>query len=92
MEDNLAALRLLSEEAAQQDVAVASSQRALELALNRYRGGISTYLDVITAQNALLNNQRTANTILTRRMMASVLLIKALGGGWDVSQLPSVKD
>ena len=92
VEDNLAALRLLSEEAAQQDVAVASSQRALELALNRYRGGISTYLDVITAQNALLNNQRTANTILTRRMMASVLLIKALGGGWDVSQLPSVKD
>ena len=87
VEDNVAALRILSEEAAQQELAVTSSQRSVDIALNRYRGGIATYLDVITAQNVLLTNQRTAVTILTRRMTASVLLIKALGGGWDVSQL-----
>jgi NodT family efflux transporter outer membrane factor (OMF) lipoprotein len=87
VEDNLAALRILSDEAAQQELAVASSQRSVDIAVNRYRGGISTYLDVITAQNALLTNQREATTVLTRRMTASVLLIKALGGGWDVSQL-----
>jgi multidrug efflux pump len=83
VEDNLAALRILSEEAAQQDVAIASSQRTLDLSLNRYRGGIALYLDVITAQNALLENQRTAVGIQTRRMTAAVLLIKALGGSWQ---------
>jgi NodT family efflux transporter outer membrane factor (OMF) lipoprotein len=88
VEDNLAALRILSNEAVEQDVAVASSQRLLDLTLNRYRGGVASYLDVIVAQAALLNNQRTAVGILTRRMTASVLLIKALGGGWDTSQLP----
>src|SRR5262249_39091842 len=82
VEDNLAGLRILAEEARQQDIAVASAQRSLDLALNRYRGGITTYLEVITAQNALLTNQRTAVAIQTTRMTASVALIKALGGTW----------
>jgi NodT family efflux transporter outer membrane factor (OMF) lipoprotein len=91
VEDNLAALRILSEEAEQQDVAIASSQHSVDLALHRYRGGITTYLEVVTAQNALLANQRTGVEIRTRRMVASVLLVKALGGGWNVRDLPQVK-
>jgi outer membrane protein TolC len=91
VEDNLAALRVLSDEAAQQDIAVQSAQRSVELSLTRYRGGIAIYTEVITAQNALLANQRTAIDIQGRRMTASVLLIKALGGGWNVSDLPSEK-
>jgi len=82
VEDNLAALRILSDEATQQDTAVQSAQRSVDLSLNRYRGGIAIYTEVITAQNALLANQRTAIDIRTRRMSASVLLVKALGGGW----------
>jgi NodT family efflux transporter outer membrane factor (OMF) lipoprotein len=91
VEDNLAALRILSEEAVQQDTAVASAQHSVDLAFSRYRGGITTYLEVVTAQNALLANQRTSVEIRTRRMVASVLLVKALGGGWNVSDLPKVK-
>ena len=82
VEDNLAALRLLSEEAEIQAAAVDSAERLLALANNRYRGGVTSYLEVITAQNAALNNQRAAVSILSRRLAASVLLIKALGGGW----------
>jgi NodT family efflux transporter outer membrane factor (OMF) lipoprotein len=82
VEDNLAALRILAEEAGQQDIAVASSQRSVDLALNRYRGGITTYLEVITAQNALLTNQIAAVETQTTRMTATVSLIKALGGVW----------
>ena len=89
VEDNLAALRILSDEAAQQNIAVESAQRSVDLALERYRGGIAIYTEVITTQNALLADQRVAIGIRTRRMDASVLLVKALGGGWDVSQLPS---
>ena len=91
VEDNLAALRFLSEESAQQDTAVRSAQRSLDLANNRYRGGVTSYLEVTTAQNALLANQRTAIDIQVRRMAASVLLVKALGGGWSTSELPSSK-
>jgi NodT family efflux transporter outer membrane factor (OMF) lipoprotein len=87
VEDNLAALRILSEEAQQQSIAIQSSQLLLDLAMNRYRGGITTYLEVITAQNALLANQRAAASLQTDRMTATVLLIKALGGGWDCNQL-----
>jgi len=89
VEDNLAALRILSDEATQQDLAIQSAQLSLDLAMNRYRGGITTYLEVITAQNALFANQRTAIDIRTRRMTASVRLVKALGGGWNSSTLPS---
>jgi NodT family efflux transporter outer membrane factor (OMF) lipoprotein len=90
VEDSLSDLRVLEEEAKTQDAAVAAANRALEQATNRYKGGLDTYLTVITAQSALLANQRTAVTLLTRRMTSTVLLVKALGGGWDVSQLPAV--
>jgi len=89
VEDNLAALRILSDEAAQQNIAIESAQRSVDLSLERYRGGIAIYTEVITAQNALLANERVAIGIRTRRMTASVLLIKALGGGWNISQLPN---
>ena len=88
VEDNLAALRILSDEATQQGIANEAAQRSLDLTLIRYRGGITIYTEVITAQNALLADQRAAIGIRTRRMAASVLLVKALGGGWDRSQLP----
>ncbi len=83
VEDNLAALRLLAEEAAQQESAVKAAEAALTLALNRYRGGVATYLEVIIAQAAALNAERDAIDILTRRMTAAVQLIQALGGGWE---------
>jgi NodT family efflux transporter outer membrane factor (OMF) lipoprotein len=89
VEDNLAALRILDEEARRQQEAVAAAERSLNLSLNRYRGGVTTYLEVTTAQGIALNNERTAVQILARRMTASVLLIQALGGSWDSSQLPS---
>jgi NodT family efflux transporter outer membrane factor (OMF) lipoprotein len=89
VEDNLAALRILENEAQQQEQAVASSRDSLQLFTNRYRGGVDTYLQVITAQTTELTNERNAIDILRRRMDASVLLVKALGGGWDVSDLPA---
>jgi NodT family efflux transporter outer membrane factor (OMF) lipoprotein len=88
VEDNLAALRILDEELKTQRTAVASSQRSLALSTNRYKGGLFTYLEVITAQTVALTNERTEVDLVRRRMDASVLLIKALGGGWDASQLP----
>jgi NodT family efflux transporter outer membrane factor (OMF) lipoprotein len=91
VEDNLAALRILADEEAQQKEAVESAQRSLDLTLAQYRGGITIYTTVITAQNALLENQRTEIGIRSRRMTASVLLVKALGGGWNASDLPAGK-
>jgi NodT family efflux transporter outer membrane factor (OMF) lipoprotein len=88
VEDNVAALRILSDEAQQQERAVASAKDSLQLFTNRYKGGVDTYLQVITAQTLELGNERNAIDIQRRRMDASVLLAKALGGGWDVSQLP----
>ena len=89
VEDNLAALRILENEAQQQEEAVASAEDSLQLFTNRYRGGVDTYLQVITAQTTELTNQRNAIDILRRRMDASVLLVKSLGGGWEVSDLPT---
>ncbi len=91
VEDNLAALRILSHELDQQNAAVASAQRALTLSTDRYKSGIDSYLNVITAQTTLLTNQRTAVNLQMQQLTASVELIKALGGGWDNSQLPRVK-
>jgi NodT family efflux transporter outer membrane factor (OMF) lipoprotein len=88
VEDNLAGLRILEAESAKQSQAVQSAESSLGLSMNRYRGGLVTYLEVITAQSAALSNERTAVDILTRRMDSTVLLIKALGGGWDASKLP----
>jgi outer membrane protein TolC len=90
VEDNLATLRILDQEAKQQAVATAAAQEALQIFTNRYIGGADPYLQVITAQTVALQNQRNDVDILRRRMDASVLLIKALGGGWDVSELPTV--
>jgi outer membrane protein TolC len=84
----VAALRILENETQQQQRALASSQESLQLFTNRYKGGVDTYLQVITAQTIELANERNAIDILRRRLDASVLLIKALGGGWNVSNLP----
>ena len=92
VEDSLAQLRILSEEAGITDRAVKAAQRSLEISTIQYRGGLTNYLQVITSQTSTLQNQRTAVDILTRRMAASVFLIQALGGGWDASQLPSSRD
>jgi NodT family efflux transporter outer membrane factor (OMF) lipoprotein len=89
VEDSLVALRVLSDEAGTEAAAVAAAQRSLALATSRYRGGVATYLEVTTAQTAALSGERTAVGILTRRMAASVLLIKAIGGGWNAATLPN---
>jgi NodT family efflux transporter outer membrane factor (OMF) lipoprotein len=90
VEDNLAALRILSDEAQQQREAVDAADNSLRLFTNRYVGGADTYLNVITAQTAALMNQRNEVDISRRRMEASILLVKALGGGWNVSSLPQL--
>ena len=83
------ALRLLEKEAALQEDAVTAAERALTLARDRYQGGITTYLEVVLAQGSALVNERVAVEIATRRMTASVNLIKALGGGWRSTDLPN---
>jgi NodT family efflux transporter outer membrane factor (OMF) lipoprotein len=88
VEDNLAALRLLEEEAHQQADAVAAARELVTLARNRYTGGVTSYLEVATAQTAALQNERAATQLLVRRMVASVNLVKAIGGGWDLKDLP----
>jgi NodT family efflux transporter outer membrane factor (OMF) lipoprotein len=88
VEDNLAGLRILEQEAGVQAVAVEAAQRSLDLSNTRYEGGVTSYLEVITAQNAALADEVTAVNILGRRMASAVLLIQALGGGWDRSSLP----
>jgi NodT family efflux transporter outer membrane factor (OMF) lipoprotein len=88
VEDNLAALRILEQEAGTQATAVEAAQRSLSLSTTRYEGGVTSYLEVITAQNAALSDEVTAVNILGRRMASAVLLIQALGGGWDRSSLP----
>jgi len=89
VEDDLADLRYLAEEAVQEQDAVVASQQALSLELERYRAGTDSYLSVITTQIIALGDQQTAISILQRRMTAAVDLIRALGGGWDASTLPS---
>src|SRR5580700_1570965 len=89
VEDNLAALRVLEQEAGVQSTAVQSAQRSLDLSNTRYEGGVTSYLEVITAQNAALSDEVTAVNILGRRMASAVFLIEALGGGWDRSSLPN---
>jgi NodT family efflux transporter outer membrane factor (OMF) lipoprotein len=88
VEDNLAAVRILENEAKVQDEAVAAARRSLDLSVTRYKGGVTSYLEVITAQSAALSDEVTAVNILGRRMASTVLLIQALGGGWDRSSLP----
>jgi NodT family efflux transporter outer membrane factor (OMF) lipoprotein len=91
VEDSLAVLRILDNEARAQQAAVAAAEHSLELSTNRYKGGVVSYLEVTTAQSTALADERAAVDILRRRMTASVSLIKALGGGWNSANLPVVK-
>ncbi len=91
VEDNLSTLRVLSQEIAEERTAVNSANHYLDLSLVRYRGGVDSYLNVITAQNLVLTNRETEVGIQLRQMIASVSLILALGGGWDATQLPKVQ-
>lgn len=91
VEDNLAALRVLDQEARDASEAVRAANDSLEISTYQYKAGTVSYLQVITAQAAALQNQLSALNILTRRMTASVLLIEALGGGWDTSKVPSAE-
>jgi NodT family efflux transporter outer membrane factor (OMF) lipoprotein len=90
VEDNLAALRILEEEAKVQDEAVQAAQQSVKVSTNQYKAGIIDHLALLVVETIALNNERTAIDIRGRRMTASVLLIKALGGGWKLSDLPSV--
>jgi NodT family efflux transporter outer membrane factor (OMF) lipoprotein len=91
VEDNLAALRILAQEATQEEQAVEEAQHNVRLFTDLYEGGADPYLEVVTAQTTLLFNQRNEIDILRRQMDASVLLIKAIGGGWNASQLPPTR-
>jgi NodT family efflux transporter outer membrane factor (OMF) lipoprotein len=86
VEDGLSDLRILADESANTDRAVKAAQQSLDISTEQYRGGMTNYLQVITSQASTLQNQRAAVDILTRRMLASVSLIQALGGDWDPSQ------
>ena len=88
VENNLSQLRILNDETAVEQRAVAAAQHSLDLSNRRYKGGAASYLEVLTAETALLNNERTLTDLQTRQFAASVQLIRSLGGGWDVSQLP----
>ncbi|MBI3529073.1 MAG: efflux transporter outer membrane subunit [Betaproteobacteria bacterium] len=89
VEDNLVALRILEEEAAIQNEAVQNARQSVALTTNQYKAGIVSYLNVVTVQATALVNERTAVDVLNRRLAASVLLVKALGGGWNASGLPT---
>jgi len=89
VEDNVAALRILEHEAQVQDKAVTAAQKYLELANTRYKGGVTSYLEVTTAQTAALSDEVTAVNILGRRMVDAVTLVQALGGGWNSAELPA---
>jgi NodT family efflux transporter outer membrane factor (OMF) lipoprotein len=88
VEDNLSSLRILDQETAVEQKAVAAAQRSFDVSNQRYKGGVTGYLEVLTAEATLLSNQRTLTDLETRQFAATVQLIRALGGGWDVSQLP----
>jgi NodT family efflux transporter outer membrane factor (OMF) lipoprotein len=88
VEDNLVALHILNTESTQQHSATASAEESLQLSQNRYNGGVDTYLQVVIWQTTALTNERNDIDIMRRRLEANVLLIKALGGGWDIGSLP----
>jgi outer membrane protein TolC len=90
VEDELSALRILEQETGATNETIKAAQTALDITTAQYKAGTTTYLQVETSQTALFGEQRTAVDLLTRRMVSSVLLVQALGGGWDASQLPAV--
>jgi NodT family efflux transporter outer membrane factor (OMF) lipoprotein len=89
VEDNLAALRILEQEGTIQDETVKAARESVDVTINRYKAGTAAALDVIVVQAIALNDETTAVNVLGRRMTAAVLLVEALGGGWNVSDLPS---
>lgn len=89
VEDNMAAVRIVSKQIQQQQDAVDSAQKYLELALARYETGVDQYLNVLVAQTTLLTDQQQLTSLRTQAMTSSVQLVEALGGGWDLSQLPT---
>ena len=89
VEDNLAALHTLGQEAGVQADAVEAARQSVELTLNQYKAGTVSYLNVVAVQTAQLTNERTAASILGRRLTAAVTLVKALGGGWSAADLPT---
>ena len=88
VEDQLSALRILEQEAAMEQRAVDSAQHSFDLSNTRYKGGVTSYLEVLTAEQTLLQDQVTAINIQSRQFAASVSLVRALGGGWDATQIP----
>jgi outer membrane protein, multidrug efflux system len=90
VEDNLAGLAVLDDASKAQAAAVTDARKALEIATNRYVGGLVSYLDVVTAQQTLLSNERLAAQLEGQRLTTSVLLVKALGGGWDSASLAAL--
>jgi NodT family efflux transporter outer membrane factor (OMF) lipoprotein len=88
VEDRLSDLRVLNEESTTEQRAVAAAQHSLDLSNVRYKRGVTSYLEVLVADSTLLTNQRTSTDLVTRQFAASVGLVRALGGGWDVTQLP----
>jgi len=89
VEDYIASLRILSQQIDRQDKAVQAAQRYLDIATSRYQMGLDPYLDVLISENTLLSDQQTLVTLRVSEMMAAVQLIQALGGGWDIAQLPA---
>ena len=88
VEDQLSGLRIMEQESGVEEQAVASARHSYDLSDQRYKGGVTSYLEVLTAEATLLQNQRTEIDLQTRQFVASVGLIRSLGGGWDSSQLP----
>jgi outer membrane protein TolC len=88
VEDQLSGLRVLEQEAGVEQRAVGAAQHSFDLSNARYKGGVTSYLEVLTAEQTLLQDQVTAINIESRQFAASVSLVRALGGGWDVTQLP----
>jgi outer membrane protein TolC len=88
VEDQLSGLRVLEQESGDEQRAVASAQNSFNLSNQRYKGGVTSYLEVLTAEATLLSNQRAAIDLQARQFGSSVGLVRALGGGWDASQLP----
>ena len=89
VEDELAALRILEQQADAQAVALQSARRAVQLTLNQYQAGTIAYTNVVVVQATALGDEQTALDILQSRLVASAILVEALGGGWDRSQLPA---
>ena len=88
VEDQLSGLRILEQESAVEERAVDAAQHSFDLSNQRYKGGVTSYLEVLTAEATLLQNQRTAIDLRTRQFVSSVGLVRSLGGGWDITQLP----